>query len=146
MLQDIVHGEGKIEYLEQLTDLAADIEEGSLCGLGKTAPNPVLTAIRYFSDEYEAHIIEKRCPALQCKDLIAYYILPDKCERSCDACIGVCTAEAIFSGKKRIKIVDQDKCVKCDTCVAACPPEYNAIIRISPASAVPGTEKRPEKA
>jgi len=108
MLQDIVHGNGKIEYLELLTGLAADIEEGSLCGLGKTAPNPVLTTLRYFHDEYEAHIIEKRCPALSCKDLIAYYILPDKCERSCDACVGVCTAEAIFSGKKRIKIVDQD--------------------------------------
>jgi NADH-quinone oxidoreductase subunit F len=146
MLEDIVHGNGKIEYLDLLTDLAADIEEGSLCGLGKTAPNPVLTTLRYFHDEYEAHIIEKRCPALSCKDLIAYYILPDKCERSCDACVGICTAEAIFSGKKRIKVVDQDKCVKCDTCVAACPPEYSAIIRVSPASAVPETEKRPEKA
>ena len=145
MLEDIVHGNGKMEYLDLLTDLAADIEEGSLCGLGKTAPNPVLTTLRYFHDEYEAHIIEKRCPALSCKDLIAYYILPDKCERSCDACVGICTAEAIFSGKKRIKIVDQDKCVKCDTCVAACPPEYNAIIRVSPASAVPETEKRPEQ-
>ena len=146
MLQDIVHGNGKIEYLDLLTGLAADIEEGSLCGLGKTAPNPVLTTLRYFHDEYEAHIIEKRCPALSCKDLIAYYILPDKCERSCDACVGVCTAEAIFSGKKRIKIVDQDKCVKCSTCVEACPPQYNAIIRISPASAVPETEERLDKA
>jgi len=145
MLEDIVHGNGKIEYLDLLTELAADIEEGSLCGLGKTAPNPVLTTLRYFHDEYEAHIIEKRCPALSCKDLIAYYILPDKCERSCDACVGVCTAEAIFSGKKRIKIVDQDKCVKCDTCVAACPPEYSAIIRVSPANSVPETEKRPEE-
>jgi len=145
MLEDIVHGNGKMEYLDLLTDLAADIEEGSLCGLGKTAPNPVLTTLRYFNDEYEAHIIEKRCPALHCKDLIAYYILPDKCERSCDACVGICTAEAIFSGKKRIKIIDQDKCVKCDTCVAACPPEYSAIIRVSPASDVPETEKPPEK-
>jgi len=145
ILEDIVHGDGGMEYLGLMTDLAADIEEGSLCGLGKTAPNPVLTAIRYFRDEYEAHIIEKRCPALQCKDLIAYYILPDKCERSCDACVGVCTTEAIFSGKKRIKVVDQDKCVKCNTCVAACPPEYNAIIKVSPASAVPETEKRPDK-
>ncbi len=144
MLEDIVHGNGKVEYLEQLTELAVDIKEGSLCGLGKTAPNPVITTIRYFRDEYEAHIIEKRCPALQCKDLIAYYILPDKCERSCDSCVGVCTTESIFSGKKRIKVIDQDKCVKCDTCVAASPPEYNAIIRISPSSTVPETEKRPQ--
>jgi len=105
----------------------------------------VLTTLRYFRDEYEAHIVERRCPALHCKDLIAYYILPDKCERSCDACVGTCTAEAIFSGRKRIKVVDQEKCVKCSTCVEACPPEYNAIIRISPASDVPETEKRPEK-
>ncbi|MFC1951139.1 NADH-ubiquinone oxidoreductase-F iron-sulfur binding region domain-containing protein [Chloroflexota bacterium] len=145
MLEDIVHGNGKIEYLDMLTDLAADIEEGSLCGLGRTAPNPILTTLRYFHDEYTAHIVEKRCPALSCKDLIAYYILPDKCERSCDACVGICTAEAIFSGKKRIKVIDQDKCVKCDTCIAACPPEYSAIIKISPASDVPETEKRPEK-
>jgi len=145
VLEDIVHGNGRIEYLDLLTDLATDIEEGSLCGLGKTAPNPVLTTLRYFHDEYEAHIVEKRCPALHCKDLVAYYILPDKCERSCDACVGVCTAEAIFSGRKRIKIVDQDKCVKCDTCVTACPPEYSAIIRVSPASSVPETEKRPDK-
>ena len=145
MLENVVHGNGRIDYLDLLSDLAADIEEGSLCGLGKTAPNPVLTTLRYFRDEYEAHIVERRCPALHCKDLIAYYILPDKCERSCDACVGTCTAEAIFSGRKRIKVVDQEKCVKCSTCVEACPPEYNAIIRISPASDVPETEKRPEK-
>ena len=142
ILEDIVKGQGKLEQLDLLAELAQDIEEGSLCGLGKTSPNPVLTTLRYFHDEYMAHITEKRCPALSCKELIAYYVLPERCDRSCDACVGVCTAEAIYSGKKRIKVVDQDKCVKCGTCVEACPPEYNAIIRVSPPSAVPQTEKK----
>lgn len=137
ILENIVEGHGTIEHLELLAELAEDIKMGSLCGLGKTSPNPVLTTLRYFRDEYMAHIIEKRCPALSCKELIAYYILPEKCERSCDVCVGVCTVEAIYSGKKRIKVVDQEKCVKCGTCVDACPPEYNAIIRVSPVSEVP---------
>ena len=146
MLEDIVKGEGKIEYLSLLSELAEDIKEGSLCGLGKTAPNPVLTTLRHFYDEYSAHITEKRCPALSCKELIAYYILPDKCERSCDACVGVCTVEAIYSGKKRVKVVDQEKCIKCGTCLEACPPEYNAIIKVSPVTAVPKPEEMKKNA
>ncbi len=78
-----------------------------------------------------------RCPAFMCRDLIAFYILPEKCERSCDACIGTCTVEAITPNKKRIKVIDQDKCVKCGTCVGACPPQYNAVVKLSPASEVP---------
>lgn len=146
MLEDIVKGEGKIEYLSLLSELAEDIKEGSLCGLGKTAPNPVLTTLGHFYDEYSAHITEKRCPALSCKELIAYYILPDKCERSCDACVGVCTVEAIYSGKKRVKVVDQEKCIKCGTCLEACPPEYNAIIKVSPVTAVPKPEEMKKNA
>jgi len=140
-LNDIVLGEGKIEDLEMLAELAEDVKAASLCGLGKTAPNPVLSTLSYFRDEYEAHITEKRCPALMCQELIAYYILPDRCERSCDACVGTCTVEAISPNKKRIKVIDQEKCVKCHTCLDACPIEYAAIVKFSPPSEVPAAEK-----
>jgi len=137
MLNDIVLGQGRIEYIDILNELAEDVKAGSLCGLGRTAPNPILTTLRYFSDEYETHIKEGRCPALMCRELIAYYILPDKCERSCDACVGTCTVEAITPNKKRIKVIDQEKCVKCGTCLEACPLQYNAVVRLSPPSEVP---------
>ena len=86
--------------LEMLETLSEDIKAGSLCGLGKTAPNPVLTSLRYFRDEYEAHIEEKRCPALICRPLIAYYIDLEKCARGCDACVGCCPVEAVFTTRK----------------------------------------------
>src|SRR4030043_1827713 len=140
ILEDITKGHGKMEDLEILEELAEDIKMGSLCGLGRTAPHPVLTTLRYFREEYEAHIREKRCPALMCQTLIAYYILPEKCARGCDACVGACTVEAIFTDKKkRIKIIDQEKCVKCNTCLVACPPQYNAVIKLSPPDRVPLT-------
>jgi len=141
ILSDITCGEGKMEDLEVLAGLAEDVKAGSLCGLGRTAPNPVLSTLRYFRDEYEAHILEGRCPALMCLPLIAYYILRDKCERSCDACIGTCTVEAISPDKKRIKVIDQEKCVKCGTCLTSCPPQYDAIIKLSPPSEVPADKK-----
>jgi NADH-quinone oxidoreductase subunit F len=142
VLDDITKGKGKLKELETLTELAEDIQAGSLCGLGRTAPNPVLSTLRYFGDEYEAHILEGRCPALMCPELIAFYIIPEKCERSCDACVGTCTVEAITSHpKKRYKIVDQEKCVKCGTCLTSCPPQYNAIVKLSPPSEVPEEKK-----
>jgi NADH-quinone oxidoreductase subunit F len=138
VLDDITKGRGKPEELDTLIELAEDVRAGSLCGLGRTAPNPILSTLRYFRDEYEAHIREGRCPALMCRDLIAYYIIPEKCERSCDACVGTCTVEAISSHpKKRYKIIDQEKCVKCGTCLTACPPQYNAVVKLSPPSEVP---------
>ena len=140
VLDEITKGKGKIEDLDMLSQLAEDIKAGSLCGLGKTAPNPVLSTLRYFRDEYEAHIREGRCPALMCRDLIAYYIVPEKCERSCDACVGTCTVEAISANKKRIKVIDQEKCVKCGTCLTACPPQYNAVVKLSPPSQVPASK------
>jgi NADH-quinone oxidoreductase subunit F len=142
VLDGITKGKGKPEELTMLTELAEDIKAGSLCALGRTAPNPVLSTLRYFGDEYEAHIKEGRCPALMCPELIAYYIIPDKCERSCDACVGTCTVEAITSHpKKRYKIIDQEKCVKCNTCLTACPPQYNAVVKLSPLSEVPPDAK-----
>jgi NADH-quinone oxidoreductase subunit F len=141
-LDDTTKGKGKLKELATVAELAEDIQAGSLCGLGRTAPNPILSTLRYFRDEYEAHILEGRCPALMCPELIAFYIIPEKCERSCDACVGTCTVEAISSHpKKRYKIIDQEKCVKCGTCLTSCPPQYNAIVKLSPPSELPPSEK-----
>ena len=141
VLDEFTKGKGKIKDLDMLIELAEDVKAGSLCGLGKTAPNPVLTNLRYFRDEYEAHIKEGRCPALMCRELIAYYIIPEKCELTCDACVGTCTVEAISSHpKKRYKIIDQEKCVKCGTCLSSCPPQYNAVVKLSPPSLVPASK------
>jgi NADH-quinone oxidoreductase subunit F len=137
ILEDITTGKGKLEDIDLLVELGEDIKGGALCQLGRTAPNPVLTTIRYFRDEYEAHIVQKRCPALVCKELIAYYIKPDKCERACEHCVLGCPVEAITSNEKGIKVIDQEKCTKCGNCQALCPPEYNAVIRISPVSKLP---------
>lgn len=140
ILVDITQGRGEEGDIELLEELAQDVKAASLCALGRTAPNPVLTTLRYFRDEYEAHIREKRCPALKCSALIAYYILPERCERSCDACVGSCTVEAIFTDERKIKVIDQEKCVKCGVCLEACPPEYNAVVKLSPPSLVPKRE------
>jgi NADH-quinone oxidoreductase subunit F len=140
ILDDITKGRGRMEDIDTIYEMAEDIKIGSLCGLGRTAPNPVLTTLRYFRDEYEAHIKERHCPALMCHDLIAYYILPEKCERSCDACVGSCTVEAISPDKKGIKVIDQEKCVRCNTCREACPPQYNAVVKLSPPELVPAAK------
>ncbi len=137
VLTEFTEGRGTMDDLDNLEQLAKEVKAGSLCQLGRTAPNPILTTLRYFRDEYREHIELGRCPALMCLHLIAYYILPDKCERSCDACVGTCTVEAISPNKKRIKVIDQEKCVKCGTCLTACPPQYNAIVKLSPPSEVP---------
>jgi NADH-quinone oxidoreductase subunit F len=137
ILEDITAGRGKIEDLDLLLKLAEDVKAGSLCGLGKTAPNPVLTTVRYFRDEYEAHILEKRCPAGVCPELTVYYILPDKCDRACEHCVLTCPTEAIKADKGEVKVIDQEKCSKCGTCLEVCPPEYNAVVKLSPVSSLP---------
>ena len=137
ILEGFTRGEGSPADIDLLVELAEDIQRGSLCGLGKTAPNPVLTALKYFRDEYEAHINQQCCPAKMCRHLTAFYIIPEKCERSCDACVGSCPTEAIYTAKHRVKAIDQEKCVKCGACLDACPPQYNAITRYSPAHTVP---------
>ena len=142
ILEDITTGKGKTKDMGLLVELGEDVRGGSLCGLGRTASNPVLTTIRYFRDEYEAHILEKRCPALVCKELIAYYILPDKCERGCEHCVLTCPVKAISSDEKGIKVIDQSKCTKCGSCQLVCPPEYNAVIRLSPPSLVPVSDAK----
>jgi NADH-quinone oxidoreductase subunit F len=145
ILERITTGKGDLADLDLLDRLAADIKAGSLCGLGKTAPNPVLTSLAYFRDEYLAHIEEKRCPGLTCRPLIAYYIDLASCARGCDACVGCCPTEAVFTTRHRKKGIDQELCVKCGECVVACPPEYDAVRRISPAHLVPLVERAPEK-
>jgi len=143
ILDRITKGEGREGDLECLETLSEEIKRGSLCGLGKTAPNPVLTSLRYFRDEYEAHIREKRCPAKMCRNLTAYYIDLDKCARGCDACVGCCPVEAIFTTRDRKKGVDQTLCVKCGECMAACPSEYDAVKRVSPPDLAPVIERPP---
>lgn len=132
LLTDITQGKGRLADLDLLLELAEDVRDGSLCNLGATAPNPVLTTLRYFRDEYEAHIAEGRCPARMCRDLIVYYIVPEKCSKLCSACVGSCPTEAIYTREDGIKAITQDKCVKCDNCLKACPPEYSAVEKLSP--------------
>jgi NADH-quinone oxidoreductase subunit F len=141
ILERITKGEGMEEDLGLLEDLSLQIKGGSLCGLGRTAPNPILTSLRYFREEYEAHIREKRCPAMSCRALTAYYIDLQKCARGCDACVGSCPVEAIFNTPDRKKAVDQAKCVKCGECMAACPKEYNAVRKVSPPHLAPVIER-----
>ncbi len=136
-LEDICSGKGKMEDLDNLLELAEDIKAGSLCALGGTAPNPVLTTMRYFKHEYEDHILRKQCPAKVCPELTAYYILPDKCDRACEHCILTCPTEAIKGEKGEVKHIDQEKCVNCGTCLEVCPPEYNAVVKLSPVTSLP---------
>jgi NADH:ubiquinone oxidoreductase subunit F (NADH-binding)/(2Fe-2S) ferredoxin len=130
ILERITQGEGRPGDIEQLERIATTVKQGSLCGLGQTAPNPVLTTIRYFRKEYETHINEKRCPALVCKNLISFYILPDKCQ-GCMICLRNCPTEAIAGGKRLVHVIDQDKCIKCGTCTDVCPPRFTAIAKVS---------------
>jgi NADH-quinone oxidoreductase subunit F len=130
ILEDITNGRGKLEDVDLLEDLAKDVVAGSLCALGGTAPNPVLTSIRYFRDEYEEHIINKRCRALSCLSLISYYIDPEKCE-GCLICARNCPEEAIAGGKRMVHVIDQSKCTKCGTCLDVCPPRFEAVIKVS---------------
>jgi len=130
ILSNISEGKGRecdIELLEKLSKVTRD---ASLCALGRTAANPVLSTIRYFRGEYEAHIKEKRCPAYVCKELISYYIDPDKC-KACMICLRQCPAEAIVGGKNQIHVIDQEKCTKCGTCFEVCPPRFGAVKKIS---------------
>ncbi len=130
ILKRIVEGQGKPDDIDQLERIAMTVKQGSLCGLGQTAPNPVLTTLRYFRGEYEAHIKERRCPALVCKDLIVFYILPDKCQ-GCMICMRNCPVEAIKGGKRLVHIIEQDKCIKCGTCLDVCPARFSAVAKVS---------------
>jgi len=128
ILEDIGNGRGRPDDIELLQELAESVKDGSLCGLGQTAPNPVLTSIRYFRDEYEEHIFEKSCSALHCQALISYYILPDKC-KGCMICARNCPVQAIEGSKRMVHVIDQYKCTKCGSCLDVCPPKFSAVVK-----------------
>lgn len=119
ILNRIVKGEGREGDIELLEELCYSIKDGALCGLGQTAPNPVLTTIKYFRNEYEAHINDKKCPAKSCPDLLKYTIDADKC-RGCTLCAKKCPANAISGEVKSAHKIDRDKCIKCGSCVSVC--------------------------
>ncbi|MCL2217758.1 MAG: NADH-quinone oxidoreductase subunit NuoF [Defluviitaleaceae bacterium] len=133
ILERITKGLGKESDLDELKNLGETIKTTSLCGLGSTAPNPVLSTLEHFFHEYEAHVRDRKCPAGKCKDLVEYIILPEKCI-GCGLCAKVCpvncihaTGETLKTGKK-IHVIDQNECVKCGACLPKCPPKISAII------------------
>jgi NADH:ubiquinone oxidoreductase subunit F (NADH-binding)/(2Fe-2S) ferredoxin/Pyruvate/2-oxoacid:ferredoxin oxidoreductase delta subunit len=130
ILDAIVEGKGKEGDIEKLTEIAEATSAASLCALGQTAANPMLTTIRYFKDEYDAHVKEKRCPALVCKNLVSYYIDPAKCA-ACTLCFRSCPVGAVEGERGKIHIIDQAKCTKCGTCFDVCPPAFRAVQKLS---------------
>jgi len=127
ILTRITEGKGEMADIEKLEQLAVNIIKGSLCGLGQTAPNPVLTTLRYFRDEYLAHIVDKKCPAHSCTALLKFEILPDKCI-GCTACARKCPVKCISGAVKQPHIIDQSKCVKCGACYTSC--KFKAVTKV----------------
>jgi NADP-reducing hydrogenase subunit HndC len=126
MLNTITEGQGTPELLDEMEDLCHHIKTNSLCALGQTAPNPVLSTLKYFRDEYMAHVVDKKCPAGVCKKLLSYFIVADKC-RGCTVCARVCPVDAISGKVKEPHVIDQDKCIKCGACMEKC--KFGAIIK-----------------
>ncbi len=142
ILNDVCEGKGQEGDIEAIEDIAEVMQDASLCALGGTAANPALTTLKYFRDEYEAHIREQRCPAQACQALTYYYIDPALCT-ACLICRRNCPTEAIYGEKGIVHWIDQEKCIKCDTCFQVCPPRFSAVRRISgeplPEPPAPGT-------
>ncbi|KPK81504.1 MAG: NADH dehydrogenase [Bacteroides sp. SM23_62_1] len=119
ILNKITTGKGEEGDLERLEDLAHTVQKGSLCGLGQTAPNPILSALRYFREEFETHVIDKRCPATVCRDLVEYRVIPVKCT-GCQLCVSVCPTNAITGPRSKPHNLDPEKCIKCRACYEIC--------------------------
>lgn len=126
ILEKITSGKAELSDLDKLEELCYHIKQNSLCGLGQTAPNPVLSTLRYFRDEYIAHIVEKRCPAGVCKDLLSFSIDPDKC-KGCTKCKRNCPVGAISGDVRQPHVIDTEKCIKCGVCVTNC--NFGAIVK-----------------
>jgi len=141
ILNRIVEGQGREGDIELLEDLSEVMTDASLCALGQTAANPVLSTIKYFRNEYEAHVKEKRCPAKVCKALVSYYIEPEKCT-ACGLCLKNCPSSAVQGGKKIIHWIDQQKCTKCGVCFEVCPKRFRAVAKLS-GEVVPPPAKEP---
>jgi NADH:ubiquinone oxidoreductase subunit F (NADH-binding) len=129
VLTRITNGEGQEGDIEFLEELGYAIKDASMCGLGTTLPNPVLSTIRYFRDEYEAHIKRKECPARVCRNLINYYIT-EKCV-GCLVCLKNCPMGAISGELKKLHVIDQAKCTKCGVCFDVCPPKISAVRKLT---------------
>jgi NADH:ubiquinone oxidoreductase subunit F (NADH-binding)/NAD-dependent dihydropyrimidine dehydrogenase PreA subunit/(2Fe-2S) ferredoxin len=132
IVKRITEGKGKESDIALLENLGEVMQKASMCGLGQTAANPVLSTIKYFRDEYEAHIKEKRCPALVCKELISYVIDSELCG-GCTVCAKNCPNKAITGEPKKVHKIDQNKCIKCGICISTCPPKFKAVKIVSPA-------------
>ncbi len=130
ILKAITEGKGKMEDIDLLIELGEAIKIGSICGLGQTVPNPVLTTLRYFREEYEAHIIDKKCPALACKELTSYHILPTRCV-ACQRCFWACPNKAITGYTLQAPVINEAKCVRCNTCLEVCPTRLSAVTKTS---------------
>lgn len=131
IVKRITEGDGREDDIPLLENLGNVVQKASMCGLGQTAANPVLSTLRYFRNEYEAHIREKRCPALVCNSLISYVIDAEKCV-GCTVCSKNCPNDAIIGEPKKTHRIDQVKCIKCGICVSSCPPKFKAIKAVSP--------------
>lgn len=140
ILNDICRGKGKKEDLDLLVELSHSVHGGSVCGLGQTAANPILTTLRYFKAEYEAHIFTKCCPAGVCKELISFVIDENKCA-GCTLCAKNCPVNAISGDKKAVHIIDQSRCVQCGICLDKCPKKFSAVACVSPKITVTPKEK-----
>ncbi|MDH4211744.1 MAG: NADH-quinone oxidoreductase subunit NuoF [candidate division WOR-3 bacterium] len=127
----ITQGKGQDDDIVLLESLGQIVQAASMCGFGQTAANPVVSTIRYFRDEYKAHIQERRCPALVCKDLISYTIDPERCG-GCVVCAKACPCGAIIGEPKKVHKIDQKKCIKCGICHTSCPPKFRAVSIVSP--------------
>ncbi len=120
ILEKICNGEGTLDDITKLEDLSNMIIKTSACGLGQTAPNPVVSTLRYFRDEYEAHVVDKKCPANECKALARIEVIPEMC-KGCGICQRSCPVDAIIGEARELRVIDQDKCIKCGSCIGSCP-------------------------
>ena len=126
ILVKITEGKGTLEDLDHLDSLARMIKDTALCGLGQTAPNPIISTMKFFRNEYLEHVIEKKCAAGECKALLKYSIDPDNCI-GCTKCKKVCPVECIEGKVKEVHVIDQDKCISCGACYDVC--KFNAVIK-----------------